>query len=375
MSEGLAVLSFEVWPGEALHRQITRHIRGLIQAGNLASGTKLPRMHDLAIHWNTNYFTVHTALTELVRDGLLERKPRLGTFVRKQSTELQSIGIYYGDEILIKQERAFFRALHAQLIALLNKEKISSRLFIDHRPAVRRGEPFPELAEAVSSGAIQGLIIPLESPSPGKWIRQMPIPTSLFGSRMESTRITIDYDELMTVACKTLSERNCKTVGLISPTSPHETSKPDDKAAGIIGAFHARAAAFGLKTKPGWIRMSKTAASISQENFGYQEFHKLWALPEKPDGLIVYPDMTGRGVALAMLELQVQAPEELKLVLHRNQYVEFLCPVPADWIITREKDVAKALLQQIKDRFGGLKPHSYDIHPTLVKRDDRPDKG
>jgi DNA-binding LacI/PurR family transcriptional regulator len=93
----------------------------------------------------------------------------------------------------------------------------------------------------------------------------------------------------------------------------------------------------------------------------------LWAQPERPDGLIVYPDMTARGVVLALLELQVKVPAELKLVLHRNQNVEFLCPLAADWVITREKDVAKALLQQIKDRFGGLKPRSYAIHQTFEK--------
>ncbi len=367
MSDGLAVLNFEVRQGEALHRQITRHIRALIQAGTLASGTKMPRMHDLSSYWKTNYFTVHTALTELVREGLLERKPRLGTFVRKKPKELRSVGVYYGDEILVKHERAFFRALHSQLLALLQKEKISNRVFIDYRPTRGQNEPLPELAEAVFSGTIQGLIVPLCSRATWKWIGKMPIPTSLFGTGLELSPIGIDYDEIMTAACQTLREQGCKTIALISPTPRNETTWKLHESDGILAAFHARATTFGLTTKPSWIRTPKKREPVSQEKFGYGEFHKLWALPGKPDGLIVYPDMTARGVVLAMLELHVQPPVDIKLVLHRNENVDFVCPVAADWIITPERDVAKALLQQIKDRFRGLKPRSYRIHQTIEK--------
>src|SRR5580698_9350119 len=133
MSEPADIPPFKVQKGEALHRQITNHFLALISSGKLPAGSKLSRMHDLAAQWNTNYFTVHTALTRLVREGLLERKPRLGTFVRKQNKQLRSVGIYYGDEILIKHERAFYRSLHSQLLTLLQKENISNRVFIDCR--------------------------------------------------------------------------------------------------------------------------------------------------------------------------------------------------------------------------------------------------
>jgi DNA-binding LacI/PurR family transcriptional regulator len=367
MSEGLAVLSFEVRQGEALHRQITRHIRALIFKGTLLSGTKLPRMHDLASHWNTNYFTVHTALTELVREGLLERKPRLGTFVRRQNRELRNVGIYFGDQILVTHERAFFRALHSQLLALLQKENISSRVFIDYRPHPTQNEPLPELAEAIASGAIQGLIVPLDSNGMGKWIHKMSIPTSLFGPRAESGRIWIDFEEMMTAACQALKERGCQTVSLISQTPLYEAPWNLAEGDGFLGAFRSCVKSAGLKTKEAWIRTPKVGKPILQEKFGYDQFRKLWALAEKPDGLIVYPDMTARGVVMAMLELRVKAPQDLKLVLHRNENVDFLCPIPADWIVTREKDVAQALLQQVKDRFNGIKPRSYKIHQAFKK--------
>ncbi len=123
---------------------------------------------------------------------------------------------------------------------------------------------------------------------------------------------------------------------------------------------------FDLKTRASWIRIPERY-QFAQERYGYNEFHKLWALSERPDGLIVCPENVSRGVVLAALELQAKIPSELKLVLHKNQNVEFLCPLPVNWVVTREKDIAKALIQQIKDRFWGLTPDYYEIHHMLVK--------
>jgi len=326
MSESADIPPFKVQKGEALHRQITNHFRSLISSGKLPAGSKLSRMHDLAAQWNTNYFTVHTALTRLVREGLLERKPRLGTFVRKQNKQLGSVGIYYGDEILIKHERAFYRSLHGQLLNSLQKENISAKVFIDSRPPALQEEPLVELLESVNSHAIHGLIVPLIGYPKEEWLSKMPLPTSFFSSaRSDYSRICIDFNQIMTMACQTLSNQGCRTVGLIHPTP---LSKPDwgkNENDTIPNAFNAQLKAFNMKTQKSWIRIPKSHQD-SQEKFGYQEFHKLWDLKEKPDGLIVYPENVSHGVVIAVLERGVKVPSELKLVLHKNQHVEFLCP-------------------------------------------------
>ncbi len=367
MSKFLDIPTFKVRKGEALHRQITRHIRTLIHSGKLPAGSKLPRMHDLATHWETNYFTVHTALTGLVREGLLDRKPRLGTFVRKQNKQLRSIGIYYGDEILIKHEREFYRSLHAQLLFLLHKADISTRIFIDSRPTHLQEEPLQELGDSINTHAIQGLIIPLVHSSMDAWMNKLSVPTAILSSRRsECSRISNDNERWVTLACETLREQGCRTVGLINPTALSAPSGGTTDEDSIINAFNAGVEKFQLKTQKSWIRIPK-ASQESQEKYGYQQIHKLWALDEKPDGLIVYPENVSHGVALALLEKQVKVPADLKLVLHKNQNVDFLCPLPANWIITQEKEIAEALVQQIQDRFAGLEPRRYTIHQTMVK--------
>jgi DNA-binding transcriptional regulator YhcF (GntR family) len=365
--KSLDIPQFTVRQGEALHRQITKHIRSLIYSGDLPAGSKLPRMHDLAAHWKTNYFTVHTAMSGLVSEGLVERKPRMGTFVRKQGKELRSVGLYYGDEILMNHERGFYRSLHVQLLAMLHGENISTRIFMDCRPKKLRGTPLLDVANAIKDRKIQALIVPLIDPALQGWANHLPIPASLFSSaRTECSRIYVDTARMMNLACRRLRDEGCRTVGLIHPAPPMAQVSGGSEDDNILVCFHAALKKFGLGCRNSWIRVPRTQPDL-QEKYGYQEFHKLWSQRERPDGLIVYPENVAHGVVLALLEQQVKVPTELKLVLHKNQNVNFLCPVSANWIITRERDIAEALIQQIKDRFGGLQPHNYIIRNLFVK--------
>jgi len=304
-----------------------------------------------------------------VREGLVERKPRMGTFVRNQGNELRSVGLYYGDEILINHERRFYRSLHVQLLEMLHAGNISTRIFMDCRPKKQRGSPLLDVTNAIRDRVIQALIIPLTDPAQQTWANDLPIPASLFSSaRTECSRIYIDTSRMIDTACRRLRDEGCRTLGLINPTPAVEQESVGSKDDDIVTCFHTALKKYGLSSRQAWIRVPRTAPDM-QERYGFQEFHKLWSQSERPDGLIVYPENVAYGVVLALLEQQVKVPTQLKLVLHKNQNVNFLCPVPANWIITREKDIAEALIQQIKDRFGGLQPHNYIIRNQFVKAD------
>ena len=100
---------------------------------------------------------------------------------------------------------------------------------------------------------------------------------------------------------------------------------------------------------------------LGQEAFGYTQFGALWKQRECPDGLVVALDTTARGVLLAVVEKQVQVPQNLKLVLHKNAGVELLCPVPATLVVWDEHEVARALIEQVQKQFRGER-----IEPILV---------
>jgi DNA-binding LacI/PurR family transcriptional regulator len=90
--------------------------------------------------------------------------------------------------------------------------------------------------------------------------------------------------------------------------------------------------------------------------FGYREFQRLWSLPQKPEGLIVFPDMVAAGATIAALELGVSAvTSQMKFVFHRNAGVRFLCPLSVTWAISDEALLAKGLIRMIERQFAGEK--------------------
>ena len=64
-----------------LYVQLARSLRSDIVSGKLSSGTRIPTTAELARRTGVSSITVNLAIAELVREGLLSRRPKLGTFV------------------------------------------------------------------------------------------------------------------------------------------------------------------------------------------------------------------------------------------------------------------------------------------------------
>jgi DNA-binding LacI/PurR family transcriptional regulator len=81
--------------------------------------------------------------------------------------------------------------------------------------------------------------------------------------------------------------------------------------------FHRVGLANGLAVREEWIR-KPTAPVADIQLFGYRQFKKLWALREKPEGLVIYPDLAVRGAILAILEIGIEkVTSRMKFVLAR----------------------------------------------------------
>lgn len=67
-----------------LHQQAEDQLRKLISDNHFRVGDAFPKETDLAKRWGISRNTLRQAIANLVRDGLLERKKRSGTTVRKK---------------------------------------------------------------------------------------------------------------------------------------------------------------------------------------------------------------------------------------------------------------------------------------------------
>ena len=67
-----------------LHLQAEEQLRRLIEKKHFKEGDVLPNETDLAKRWGISRNTLRQAFSNMVKDGLLERKKRLGTQVKKK---------------------------------------------------------------------------------------------------------------------------------------------------------------------------------------------------------------------------------------------------------------------------------------------------
>ena len=339
-----------------VYQQIEKLLRSDIESGVLACGSRLPSVRALGRRYQTSVFTIQTALRFLSDDGLIDRTRGRGTFITSSSTKLTNVGICFGADLWHGGEMAFYRSLYDKLVGELGSRKVRHRLWVDTRPAAMQGEPLPELVEAASRRAHQGLIVGITNSVEMSWLTKLGLPLAVFGTPPISARVGMDNDQLFELALGDLRDRGCRTVGMITPIAvinyPGVTSSGDVEH--YFASFMQRLGDFGLTTRNSWVRTpSRLLLNQEHEEFGYREFHEIWSQPERPDGLFVFPDTVVKGVITAILQESVAVPEDLKLVFHRNEGSPVLCPVEASWMIMDTGSVAKALIDLMERQLAG----------------------
>ncbi|MCC6578996.1 MAG: GntR family transcriptional regulator [Phycisphaeraceae bacterium] len=356
-----------------VHEQIREHVRGLIVTGHLVPGERIPSDQQLAQRWGTHQPTVHLALRSLVREGLLQRVSRVGTFVRKREEKLTCIGIYCRSDFWKVPDAAFKRSIYAAICEELKRLGIEARTWIDPRSEDAYDQPWPELCHAAEHREIQGLIGVQINPKLLQWQNRLPIPYAFLDSTNYPNAVGHDLRQLIEMSLRALVEQGCRSVGLISPIARqvHPADGQSHDFAGFREWFVDLAGKLGLVLREQWMRLSPSEEQSRrqpQEHFGYEAFLRLWSQAERPDGLVVFPDTAARGVILGLKEHQVRVPQDLKVVFHKNEAVDLLCPMPAMYAVTSEHEAARTLIEQVRKQFRGqscqhvLLPARLEIH-------------
>ncbi|GHO46012.1 GntR family transcriptional regulator [Ktedonospora formicarum] len=100
----------------ALHRQLLTYFRERILDGRLPEGTRLPTELELATEHQISRDTIRHALGQLVEEGLLERVPGRGTFVRRSTVPSPPV------EIIPTQDKRIGIVLNRPTGAQLNMD-------------------------------------------------------------------------------------------------------------------------------------------------------------------------------------------------------------------------------------------------------------
>src|SRR5881296_1135536 len=86
----MAVVSIDARDRTPIYAQLDRALRAAIAAGRLRPGDQLPTVRHLAVDLRVNANTVARVYTDLERDGVLETRRGVGSFVRAGPAEARS---------------------------------------------------------------------------------------------------------------------------------------------------------------------------------------------------------------------------------------------------------------------------------------------
>lgn len=345
--------------------QITAQLRTLLADGCLAEGARLPSTEQLARLWHSNVPYVHAGLKPLVQEGWLERRQGSGTFVRNRPRALRTVGLYHYGSLEANPELRFVRAVHHALIQQIEQYGWRWTSWNDSRPASATG-PWPELETAIRRRELDALVVPATDRTHYSWVSKLPVPTAFMGpANIADNMVATDLPQLARLGVTELARQGCRTVGLISAWRKRRRPDSDsDEDTAVYRTFAALTRGEAPHTQPSWIvtpDQLRPKDGWSHERWGYEAFRRLWSQAEHPDGLLVATDAEALGVTMAILELGLKVPKDLRVVYHKNAGVDLLCPFPVTHIVSRPQEYATALLKQVQRQVAGE-----SVHPLIV---------
>ncbi|XHR29828.1 MAG: substrate-binding domain-containing protein [Chthoniobacteraceae bacterium] len=262
--------------------------------------------------------------------------------------------LYSGEDPKAQSTTMFYLNLFWRLITLGREKGIEIVPFIDTRPMEQRVIRPPELKDTLEDMHLDGVIGILIHKAMTAWMAEAHLPFSALTESAISL-VRLDYLGMISTSFRRLAELGCRSVGLMFPANNTQSV--------VFEHVEKEAKALNLEVKYEWILMSRQSLEIA----GYNHFLSLWDLKAKPDGLVVHPDETARGVISAIVEKQIQVPGELKLVIHRNAESPFFVPFCCDYMENSVTPLAHALFENLEASWAGQEQKDIRVPFHLVK--------
>ncbi|MBE2204819.1 MAG: GntR family transcriptional regulator [Chthoniobacterales bacterium] len=358
--------SLEFTNADIPRRLIGQHVKGLIVSGELPPGSTIPSTRALAALWKTHIPTVHAALIDLLREGLIIRRHGKGTFVAEQIAYLRDAAIYCSLESMNDPMRWFQRSLVVGTRNTLHEIGVNAAIWMDQRPLKECSTTWPELEYAARNRDVQGLFALTTEAERTRWLLSLPVPTATL-SPTSPSGVKGDIRQMFSVVFENLKQRKIRSLGFISPRSAGDWPRVL-KGADVFRYLSELGKEYDIQIQRQWIRIPEGGLDISDmPEFGHRQFGALWDLRSRPEALFVEPDVVVEGVLATILQRGVEVPKDLVLVLHRNETHRYFCPMDATFVISSEQDFCHALVYQVRRQLAGEKCRPITIPYKLAE--------
>ncbi len=288
-------------------------LRSAIVQGKLKPGDRLPVRTELEIQHNASRVTVQKALDELIRDGFVVSKGKLGTFIADTPPCLNHYGLILPFSPTHPRWTGYYDALMLSLHEL--NESLQDQIHVYQGINRVTDENFPSLCDDVYARRLAGLLFaegPIEL-THTPLIREQVIPmvASMSGNHHPGLEHMVscgfDLSSGLDLACKILRQHDVQRMAVIMISTARE---PFSKFMEPI--MNANGFAYNpvfCQSAP--MEHREEAACIAQ---------LLMSLPkeQRPDGLYISDDNLVPAVCRGLIKTGVKVGVELHLVAHRN---------------------------------------------------------
>ena len=315
---------------------IAASLRGEMSTG-YKPGEKLSGMHELRRRYGVSINTIGAALDILASEGLVEKRRGSGVYVSDRAVR-RRIGILSELDLFDSRISPYWRSAASALKSQLEAAGYLPQLYIGNAepgPGASDEPTCPRFWEDAAAGRLDGAVI-LDVPSIDAWytrVRGCPIPA--VGSNTLYT-VTYDLAAITREAVARLVAQGCRHLGFIAWHGEAE--------------FIEAVKNHGLTPCDAWVRADLDPAI---RGAGWEEFREIWMASEKPDGLVVLDDMLFADMQLAILELGVGIPRDLRLAVATSR--EALPPirVPLTAFETDPAELTAELAALLRQRLAG----------------------
>ncbi len=330
-----------------IYVQICQQFESKIFDGTLPAGTRLPSTTELAEEFQVNPETIQTALTQLTRRGLVERRRGAGTFVRP-GVKGRTAAIVFGDNNFARIDRAFFNVLSDRITKRLVKAGWAHQHFITTEESVA-DRAFHSLQTSAAEGKVQAIIEFCSNDLVRDWLeRQCPVPHTC-------CEFSFDNRHLLEQALTYLFRLGRRDVAVI-----HNHSELNAE----MGQALATSLGTGMSLGPVRLRMFQCEA---KEVDGHAVALALIDDPAGcPDAIASLCDSQTRGVIHALLQRGKRIGEDVALITHANKGIDIFCHLPLTRLEIDPDEVADSVIQEIQARVDGIAPTLTTIRTRVI---------
>ncbi|MDD2707263.1 MAG: GntR family transcriptional regulator [Verrucomicrobiae bacterium] len=334
-----------------LYLQIEERFRSQIARGEWDPASPLPSTEKLAERWGVGNTVIQKAMKRLAADGLIERQPRNGTFVRPRTKKV-IVGVLIGPSLM--NEFAYsHRTIYSAISSITTQIKdgvwmcrpYDGLMEILSRPDFCESPIGQQWSEDVRNGLLKGAIA-LDPGLDALWRKQTAVDIPIV---QVGTDVCIDFDGFGYEAVQFLAQSERKR--MVYFRHNHADSRD---VQGIQRATQT------LQLPPVEVRPFEGGVQMEKNAFqAALQFIEQWrANPSNEssaNALIISDDIAARGVTTALLKKNVRVPEDFMLVAQANEGIEHHYGVPVERFEFSSRSVAQALFDILKKCLRGEK--------------------